>query len=293
MTESPYLRFPHLARNSLTFVAEDDVWLAPLDAAADGGARAWRLTADRAPACHPRLSPAGTHLAWTSQRDGAGEAYAARVAGGPISRLTYWGKPLSAAHSVRGWLSDTEVLVIGWPRNFTPKRGWAHAVPLDGPARELPYGPAADLAFGPDGGVLINPVTGREPAHWKRYRGGRTGQIWYADDGLEFTRILAELGGNPSNPMWVSGRVAFLSDHEGVGALYSALPDGSDVRRHSELGTYYARNASTDGTRVVYQVAGDLYLLESLDGDPVRLDVRLGGVRSGRAPFPVSAKSGL
>ena len=32
-----YLRFPHLAGDLLTFVAEDDIWLAPL-----GGGRAWR-----------------------------------------------------------------------------------------------------------------------------------------------------------------------------------------------------------------------------------------------------------
>ena len=293
VADSSYLRFPHLAQNLLTFVAADDVWLAPLDAAADGGARAWRLTADRAAACHPRLSPAGTHVAWTSRRDGNGESYAVPVDGGPISRLTYWAKPMTGIHGVRGWLSESEVLVTGWPRNFTPKRGWAYAVPLDGPARELPYGPVGDLSFAPDGGVLLNPISTRDPGQWKRYRGGRTGQIWYAPDGHGFSRILADLGGNPANPMWVSGRVAFLSDHEGVGALYSALPDGSDLRRHGYHGSFYARFASTDGTRVVYQCAGELWLLESLDADPVRLDVRLGGARSGRVPFPVPAASGL
>ena len=47
MAESPYLRYPHLARDLITFTAEDDVWLASLSEAADGrGARAWRLTAD-------------------------------------------------------------------------------------------------------------------------------------------------------------------------------------------------------------------------------------------------------
>ena len=41
MTSPGYLRFPHIHGDLLTFVAEDDVWLAP----ADGG-RAWRLTSD-------------------------------------------------------------------------------------------------------------------------------------------------------------------------------------------------------------------------------------------------------
>jgi tricorn protease len=87
--------------------------------------------------------------------------------------------------------------------------------------------------------------------------------------------------------------VVFLSDHEGTGALYSALPDGTDLRRHTDLSQYYARHATTDGQRVVYQQAGEIWLLNSLDAEPVRLDIRLSGDRSGRASYPVSAKSQL
>ena len=101
------------------------------------------------------------------------------------------------------------------------------------------------------------------------------------------------MGNNLVNPMFVGPRVVFLSDHEGTGALYSGLPDGTDLRRHTDLGQYYARHATTDGQRVVYQRAGEIWLLESLDAEPVRLDIRLSGVRSGRASYPVSAKSQL
>jgi tricorn protease len=93
--------------------------------------------------------------------------------------------------------------------------------------------------------------------------------------------------------MFAGSRVVFLSDHEGTGALYSALPDGTDLRRHTGLGQYYARHATTDGQRVVYQQAGEIWMLESLDAEPVRLDIRLSGDRSGRASYPVSAKSQL
>ena len=302
VADSSYLRFPHVAGDLLTFVAEDDVWLARLDeAVADsadsadsaGGARAWRLTSDRVPVAHPRLNPAGTHVAWSSTRTGASEAYAVAVDGGPINRLTYWGKASSGADGVRGWLSDTEVLVTGSPDYWMQKKLWAYAVPLDGPARLLPYGPTADVAVAPTGAVLLSPMANREPAHWKRYLGGRGGQVWYSPDGAEFERILRDVGNHLVNPMWVSGRIVFLSDHEGVGALYSSQADGSDVRRHTALGEYYARHATTDGTRVVYQQAGDLWLLASLDAEPIKLNVRLGGARSGRSPVPVSAASAL
>ena len=295
MTENSYPRFPHLSGNLLTFVAEDDVWLAPLDQAVAGGARAWRLTSDRTPVTHPRLNPSGTHLAWSSTRTGASEAHAVAVDGGEINRLTYWGRPSNGTDGVRGWLSDTEVLVTSPAEHFAFRRTWAYAVPLDGPARRLPHGLTADYSVSPEGAVLLNPIVNQEPARWKRYLGGRCGQVWYSPDGVEYERILRDFGTNLVNPMWVAGRVAFLSDHERVGAIYSALPDGSDVRRHTELGEYYARNPTTDGARVVYQQAGDLWLLESLDAgaEPVKLDVRLGGARTGRAPFPVSAAKGL
>ena len=76
MTSAGYLRFPHLHGDLLAFVAEDDVWLAPLD-----GGRAWRLSADRAEAANPRFSRDGSWVAWTSWRDGPAEVYLAGVDG--------------------------------------------------------------------------------------------------------------------------------------------------------------------------------------------------------------------
>jgi tricorn protease len=296
-----YLRYPHLARDLITFTAEDDVWLASLSGAAGGrGSRACRLTADQAPVRHPRLNPSATQVAWTSTRDGTRalsrraprEAYAVAADGGPARRLTYWGDQFA---TVRGWVSDSEVLVLSRAGQHTSMKTWAFAVPLGGPARRLSYGPAGDVAVR-DSAVLVGSPMNFEPAEpaaWKRYRGGAGGRIWYSPDGAHYTRILAEVGDNLVNPMFVGPRVVFLSDHEATGALYSALPDGTDLRRHTGLSQYYARHATTDGQRVVYQQAGEIWLLDSLDAQPVRLDIRLTGDRSREAPYPVSAESEL
>jgi tricorn protease len=301
MAESCYLRYPHLARDLVTFAAEDDVWLASLsEAAGGGGTRAWRLTADRAPVLHPRLNPSATQVAWTSTRDGTRalsrgaqrEAYAVPTGGDPVTRLTYWGDQFA---TVRGWVSDSEVLVLSRAGQHVSMQTWAFAVPLSGPARRLNYGPAGDVTVR-DGAVLVGSALElhvSDPAQWKRYRGGTAGKIWYSPDGSHYTRILADVGTHLVNPMFVGPRVVFLSDHEGTGALYSAFPDGSDLRRHTDLGQYYARHATTDGQRVVYQRAGEIWLLDSLDAEPVRLDIRLSGERSGRAAYLVSGKSQL
>ena len=285
-----YFRYPHIHADLVAFVAEDDVWLAPLD-----GGRAWRVSADRVRATRPRFSPDGSMIAWASSRDGAPEVHVADVEGGPARRLTYWG---SLQTSVLGWTPGGEVLAVSSAGRMSRAHPWAFAVPLDGgPARQLPYGRVGGMAAEPGGErvLLQSAGMGREPAHWKRYRGGTAGKLWLGTEGA-FARVHQDLDGNIESPMWTggdAGRIAFISDHDGVGRLWSSLPDGSELRRHG-ANEFYARNAATDGTRVVFHSAGELWLVEDLQGaEPRRLDIRLGGPRTGRQPHPVAASQNL
>ncbi len=283
-----YLRYPHLHGELVTFVAEDDVWLAPL-----GGGRAWRVSADQVTVRSPRFSPDGAHLAWTSWRDAEPEVHVAPADGGPSRRLTFWA---DVNTEVIGWTPGGEVIATSTVGQPSIRRSWAYAVDRRGTSRRLPYGPVSGVAHGPDGAVLVLGAISREPAWWKRYRGGTVGKLWLDADGSgEFTRFLPDLDGNLVSPMWVGDRIAFLSDHEGVGELYSCLPDGSDLRGHAvdAPGGFYARNATTDGRRVVFHRAGRLWLVDGLDAEPRELDVRLGGPRLARAPYPVRAADEL
>ncbi|NUR66475.1 MAG: peptidase S41 [Streptomyces sp.] len=278
-----YLRYPHLTGDLVAFTAEDDVWIAPLD-----GGRAWRVSTDNVPVSTPRISPDGTTVAWTSTRNGAPEVHIAPVDGGPAKRLTHWG---SWRTQVRGWTPDGQVLALTTHGQASLRRSWAHAVPLDGgPSTVLPYGPVGAVAQGPST-VLLSAPMGREAAWWKRYRGGTAGKLWIDDGGDgEFVRLHEELDGNIEFPVWAGERIAFLSDHEGVGALYSSLADGSDLRRHTPVDGFYARHAAGDGTRVVYTSAGELWVLDDLDGaEPRRLDIRLGGSRADLQPYTLNA----
>ncbi|MFJ4715019.1 S41 family peptidase [Streptomyces sp. NPDC088785] len=284
-----YLRFPHLHGERLCFAAEDDLWTAPLD----GSARAWRLTVDRTKVSHPRFSPDGTHIAYTSWRSLDPEIHVAPVDGGSARRLTYWG---SVDTRVRGWSPPdkdgrTDILAVashGEPFSYFT---FAYSVPTDGsPGGKLPWGPVSDIQVADIAGerrtLLLTGTPPHEPAAWKRYRGGAQGRLW-----VHGQRILADLDGHLDAPMFVAGRIAFLSDHEGIGNVYSCLPDGSGLTRHTDHDAFYARHASTDGTRVVYQCAGELWILDSLrpDSRPRRLRVRLGGPRAGRRCHQVPA----
>ncbi|MFI8238888.1 S41 family peptidase [Streptomyces sp. NPDC085866] len=284
-----YLRLPHLNGDLLCFVAEDDLWLAPLDSPG----RAWRLTVDRTKAGHPRFSPDGRQIAYTSWRSLMPEIHLVGVDGGPARQLTYWG---SVDTQVCGWTppdadGHRDILAVashGQPFSYYT---WAYKVPTDGdPGRKLPWGPVSDIQVADIDDVhmtlLLTGTPPHEPASWKRYRGGAMGRLW-----LHGQRLLEGIGGHLASPMFVGGRIAFLSDHEGVGNLYSCAHDGSDLRRHTDHDAFYARNAASDGTRVVYQCAGDLWLVDDLapNAVPHKLDIRLSGPRAGRRSYQVPA----
>ncbi|MGV9787109.1 S41 family peptidase [Streptomyces sp. NPDC003435] len=284
-----YLRLPHISDDLLCFVAEDDLWLAPLD---EPG-RPWRLTADRTKAGHPRFSPDGKQIAFTSWRSLVPEIHLVDVAGGPARQLTYWG---SADTQVCGWTppdqhGNSDILAVashGQPFSYFT---WAHKIGTDGgPGGRLPWGPVGDIQVADTAGehqtLLLTGTPPHEPASWKRYRGGAMGRLW-----LQGRRLLEDIDGQLSSPMFVAGRIAFLSDHEGIGNLYSVAPDGTDLRRHTDHDAFYARHAATDGERVVYQCAGDIWIVDDLSptGTPRRLDIDLGGSAPGRRPYQVPA----
>ena len=321
MASPGYLRFPHITNDLVVFVAADDVWLAPL-----AGGRAWRFTTDEAQAATPRLAPDGTHVAWVSAKDGSPEIYVASLTDGTSTRLTYWGTSWAR---VSGWTPAGEVLAVSAANqpffHYVQARVLATALPgSPGAERTLPFGPVSDLSLGTSGdgaggdgaaadgrgADTVGLLTGKfggfndDPANWKRYRGGTAGRLWVgpatpvvsdapgaaARTPGPFRRVLADLPTQFASPMIVSGRLAFIGDHEGTGNVYSCALDGSDLRRHTDHEGWYARQASTDGQRIVYARGGELWLLDDLQAaGPARLDITLGAPVRGRAPRLVTA----
>ncbi|HEX8933237.1 MAG TPA: peptidase S41, partial [Pseudonocardiaceae bacterium] len=90
-----YLRYPTLHGELVGFVAQDDVWLGPLERD-----RPWQLTSDHSPTRDLRFSPDGAHLAYVGQRDGVPELHVVATTGGPSVRTTWWG--------------DAHIRVLGW-----------------------------------------------------------------------------------------------------------------------------------------------------------------------------------
>jgi len=303
VTSPGYLQYPHINGDLVVFASADDIWLAPA-----AGGRAWRFTADQVPVATPRLAADGAHVAWSSGKDGGADIYVASVADGVSTRLSYWAASFAV---VRGWTTAGEVLAVSTAAQPFGHYTWARALGTEvsastgsastGTERMLPFGPVADLSLGADGAdgtvALLNGTWGSfggDPAYWKRYRGGTAGRLWLgpaAPDGTTpFRRVLSDLPGQFASPMIAGGRLAFISDHEGTGNVYSCALDGTGLRRHTDHDGWYARQASTDGQRIIYARGGELWLLDSLDAaGPRQLDIILGSPASGRAPRLISA----
>ncbi len=276
-----YIRFPSIHRDSIVFVAEDDLWLVE-----SAGGRAERLTAGVAEVKTPYFSPDGTQLAFVGESEGSEEVYLMRSLGDEAQRLTFQ----SAICTLAGWSPDGErIFFASSVDQFDSRARFLYALsPQGGLPVPMPYGMANALSYGPQGSVVIGRNIS-EPARWKRYRGGTAGQLWCDLSGQgQFQRLL-NVAGNLASPCWIGERIYFLSDHEDVGNIYSCLPTGKDLRRHTTHHDFYARNLSSDGTRMVYHAGGDLYLFDPANDESHRVGVTLPSTRTQRSRKFVSA----
>ena len=266
MSQLGYYRYATIAHDAVVFVCEDDLWRVPL-----AGGIARRLTTSTGDVALPRLSPDGSHLAYVAREEGHPEVYVMPAAGGAARRLTFLG---SDSCAVSGWTPDgAYVLFCSDAAAPFARETHAFRVPAaGGEAEPLRLGHARSIAQHPDGRYAIG-RNSDDPARWKRYRGGTAGDLWI-DGGDGTFRRLVTVAGNPVWPMWVGERVVFLSDHEGVGNLYSVAADGSDLRRHTHETEYFVRYPSTDGRRVVYTAGAAVYVLDPATDTVTALEIQ-------------------
>ncbi len=263
MTNSGYYRFPALHNDRVVFVCEDDLWT--VDAA---GGIARRLTSNLGEVDSPAFSPNGDWLAFTGREEGTPEVFVMPALGGPAQRLTY----LGADARVVGWLPDASAIVFASSHASPFAAASLYTITLDGTLQLLPVGVAESISFGPDGGRVIGRHTS-DIATWKRYRGGRTGDIWLDARGDGQWQRLAcaapsgKLPGNVVLPLWLGERIYFISDQDGIGSIYSQPADPAEAaqcqpQRHTFNDDFYVRRLSSDGRRIIYSAGADLFVLD-------------------------------
>lgn len=266
MTSSGYYRFPAIHQDAIVFVSEDDLWTV----SATGGV-ARRLTANLGTTSRPFFSPDGKTVAFTGRDEGPAEVYVMPAEGGSVRRVTYLGVSSMSA----GWTPDgSSILFITDSGQARDRTFVVKAVSIDGGLpRDWNVGPAMSLSIGSGNRTVIG-RNAEDPARWKRYKGGTSGDLWIDKKGDgEFNRLI-ELKGNMARPLWIGERIYFLSDHEGIGNLYSCTPEGGDLKPHTFHKDYYVRFPSTDGKRIVYSCGADLYVFDPESEETRKVEVK-------------------
>ncbi|SMX71310.1 MULTISPECIES: S41 family peptidase [Brevibacterium] len=310
MTQYSYLRYPHIHGDLITFTADDDVWIVP-----SAGGRAWRLTSDHVPVRSPRISPDGTHIAYVSFRDGHPELMLAEVASGSLRRLSWLG---GTTTTMLGWADERHILIGSNAGEFEVRNHIVKSVDLDGVVERLSLGRASGLDRHHSGVTALSTPFSRPPAHWKRYRGGTAPRLWLdrvadaSGTGAQWQRLLREEEASLTDPIWVGDSLVFASDraasfpdhaHEQAnlwiwdGLATQTGSSGSDQAAAGEPRQLtfqteaegYVRDATTDGTRIVWHSHGEIRILDSLDAQIRTLNVVLPG--TGVQPLHVDPTS--
>ena len=266
--ETLLLRQPDISGNQVVFTYAGDLW----KASATGG-DAVRLTSHPGSETYARFSPDGKWIAFSASYDGNTDVYVIPADGGEPRRLTYH----AGRDVVQGWTPDGKaVIFVSW-RDVGFGGPQAYKVSLHGGYPErLPIGQAAYLSMAADGKRVVFNRNWGEFRNWKRYKGGRAQDIWLANLSTKSFRRLTHYEGVDRHPMWVEGKVYFVSDRElGVNNLYVLDPTTGEILRLTGHRDFPVYAPGTDGKRIVYECGGALWIYDPAAGKEKRLHIRV------------------
>ncbi|HEX4846222.1 MAG TPA: hypothetical protein VFV26_08385, partial [Geothrix sp.] len=259
---------PAMSARQVAFLYAGDLWTC----APDGGA-AKRLTTRGGCFGTPRFSPDGAWIAYSAGLEGNGDVWVIPSAGGEPRRLTWH----PGADVVQDWTPDGKAVLFTSGRSVhTTRYTQLFTVPLAGgmPAK-LPIPNAARATYSPDGSHLVyNPLSDAF-RQWKNYRGGTASRLWiYRVKDHEVVQIPQPAERcNDIDPLWIGGKVYFVSDRAGEFNLFSYDVATKAVVQLTQHKDFPIQAASHGGGRIVYEQAGWLHRFDPATGQSARLKV--------------------
>jgi tricorn protease len=285
-SEKGYYLQPAIHDDQVVFVSEGDLWSANLaNPREDGSIVAWRLTSSDGFESHPHISPDGTSIAFSAEYDGNVDVYVMPIDGGVPQRLTYHPAP----DTCLAWMPDGSEILFRSSRKEPNERDELWRVPARGGMPDpFAFGECSMISVTPTGGRFAFTPWSNEDWDWKGYRGGTAPDIWLGDFNSGHFSQLTDDSANDMFPMWVRGRVYFLSDRAGAPNIFSMAASGDDLQQHTFFAPdpenpttvegYDLRWPSADtqrrGDHIVFSQGGDLALLDVEKNEVRRLDLR-------------------
>ncbi|MFQ6070127.1 MAG: S41 family peptidase [Candidatus Aminicenantales bacterium] len=263
----PLMRFPDIHGKTVVFVHGEDIWSVP----AEGGV-ATRLTIHDGEERFPKFSPDGKLIAFTGEYDGNGDVYVMNSYGGKITRVTYH----PGYDEVVGWHPLKNKILFRSNRHSYSRFNRLYLISPDGTGlEELILHEAAQGSFSPDGKKIAYNKTSREFRTWKRYKGGRAQEVYVYDFNKNEETNITNFAGTDRIPMWIGDKIYFSSDRDGVLNIYAYDTKREKIGQITLHKEYDVRRPSMGGDKIVYELGGTLWLLDTKSKKTKKIPVEI------------------
>ena len=262
-----YYRFPTIHENTIVFTAEGDLWKVPLS-----GGLAQRLTTHQEEEIHPSISPDGQTVAYSASYEGPLEVYTMPINGGLPTRWTYERE----GSYVNTWTPDGKLIYQTIAYNGVPDEQLVSINPTTKEKEVLPLFQASESSFDGSGKTVYFVRPAYHNNVTKRYKGGTARQIWKYTLGTdEAVQLTKGYTGESHHPLWINGRVYFITDRDGVMNIWSMTEEGEDLKKHTQHTQFDVRYASSHGNQIVYQLGADIWHYDLEKGTQTKVDITL------------------
>jgi len=263
-------RHPDVSSTQITFVYGGDIWVVDKT-----GGTATRISSPSGSELNPRFSPDGSNIAFTGNYDGNADIYIIPASGGMPERLTNH----PSTDMTIDWHPDGKQVLFGTSRESGRQRYNEFYLMEAGDAMPgklpIPYGDYG--TFSEDGNLLAYTPSSSEMLGWKRYEGGRAGDIWI----FNLTTLEAE---NITNhravdgyPMWNGQKIFFLSNRgqdkrQNIWVYDTGSKSVEQITFFKDLDIHSPAIGPSD---IVFHAGNNMYLLnlQSLEAKTVEINI--------------------
>jgi len=263
----PLMRFPDIHENMIVFVYGEDIWTV-----STSGGVASRITINNGEEQYPKFSPDGKRIAFTGEYDGNDDVYVMDIYGGNITRLTYH----PGGDIVVGWHEQKNKIIFRSSRQSFAGFSRLYMIAPDGTGlEELIMHEATQGSFSPDGGKIAYNKGAREDRTWKRYRGGRAQEVYIYNLATNEDKNITNYKGTDRIPMWIGDKIYFSSDRDRVLNIYAYDTKTGQIEQITHHTEYDIRRPSMGGNKIIYELGGELWVLDVTTGQASKVPVEI------------------